>query len=129
MATASKHRLLIVDDEPTAVKYVARALETKGLRTAIVGSGREAIAFYEKERPDFVLLDLHLPKMTGLEVLERLKKVDADASVYMVTAEASASCREKAQSLGAAGYIQKPFDAGMLYELAERFLAGDAGKI
>ncbi len=119
------NRLLIVDDEVDSVKYLARALEGKGLKTSIIETGQEAIEAYEKDKFDFVLLDLFLKKMKGWQVLEAMKEKDAKVRVFMITAEVDSECLEKAKSLGAKGFVSKPLDADKIRDLASRFLEWD----
>lgn len=78
----------------------------------MVGSARdgaEALRLAERERPDVVLLDVHLPDLSGLEVLRRMRAAGVTSDVLMVTAERDVDAVQQAQAAGAVGYLVKPF--------------------
>src|SRR5512145_172935 len=70
------HRLLIVDDERTALRYLARFFQAKGFEVAQAADGRSGIEQFAEFSPDVVLLDLRLPDADGMELLPRFKKAD-----------------------------------------------------
>jgi CheY-like chemotaxis protein len=101
-------KILLVDDEPHIRKFVGTILKQITKPTLLeAGDGEEAIALYQKEKPDLVLLDVNMPLMGGLETLERLMKIDPDAVVIMLTSLANRQTVEQASALGAANYIRK----------------------
>jgi len=114
--------ILIVDDERDTIKHLARAFENRGFKVAMATSGEEGVEAYRKEKPDFVLLDLFMPKRDGLEILGDLKKIDAQAKVLMITAEEGKVFIDKARAAGARGYVIKPFGVEQLTALAGRFM-------
>lgn len=100
--------ILLVDDEPHIRKFVSLVLRQLGapqLREA--GNGDEAIAIYQAEQPDLVLLDISMPVMDGLETLKRLKQIDPDCVVVMLTSMVNRQSVDQALALGAANYIRK----------------------
>jgi two-component system, chemotaxis family, chemotaxis protein CheY len=100
--------ILIVDDEPHIRKFVALILRQLGSARLIeAGTGAEALAAYALERPDLVLLDVNMPVMDGLETLKRLRELDPDSVVIMLTSLANRQTVEEALALGAANYIRK----------------------
>jgi len=100
--------ILLVDDEPHIRKFVALILRQLGAPTLIEASnGEEALALYERERPDLVLLDVSMPVMDGLETLKRLKQLDPDCVVVMLTSIVNRQAIDEALALGAANYIRK----------------------
>jgi CheY-like chemotaxis protein len=100
--------ILIVDDEPHIRKFVALILRQLGpVRLIEAGNGVEALAAYALERPDLVLLDVNMPVMDGLETLKRLRELDPDSVVIMLTSLANRQTIEEALALGAANYIRK----------------------
>lgn len=100
--------ILLVDDEPHIRKYVSLILKQLG-RPLIVeaANGEEAIAAYQRENPDLVLLDVNMPKLDGLETLKRLKEIDPQCVVIMLTSLANRETIVQAVELGAANYIRK----------------------
>lgn len=111
-----KHaRILIVDDEPGNVELLRRLLEHAGLtKVESTNDPREAIELYVRFRPDLILLDLHMPHMSGLEVLDGLNDI-AEASylpVLMLTGDLTQESRQEALTRGAKDFLSKPFAAG-----------------
>lgn len=118
-------KVLIVDDEQSVTTHVSRAFKAKGLETFLAFNGDDAVRVYGREKPDFVLLDLFMPKMDGFQTLGEIRKIDRQARVFMLTAESGEDYLKKAQSLGACGYVLKPLDAERIFDLAARFLKWD----
>ncbi|MGC9195472.1 MAG: sigma-54-dependent transcriptional regulator [Syntrophobacteraceae bacterium] len=103
--------LLIVDDEEDMVRLLKRALVPElgcEVRTAL--SGEEALAVLEKESVGLVLLDMKMPGMDGLEVLERIRRDHPWLTVVMMTAHSSIELAVEAIKMGAYDFIAKPFD-------------------
>ncbi len=100
--------VLLVDDEPHIRKFVGLILKSLGAQQIVeAGNGEEALAAYERERPDLVLLDVNMPVMDGLETLEKLKALDPECVVIMLTSLSNRETVEKAVELGAVDYIRK----------------------
>ena len=100
--------ILLVDDEAHIRKFVGLIL--KQLCTSRVleaSNGLEALAIYEREKPDFVLLDVNMPNMTGLETLKKLRELDPNSVVVMLTSLANRQTIDEAIELGAVNYIRK----------------------
>lgn len=105
---------LIVDDEET-IRYVLSAQLAKlGYRSVTVASGQEALEKMTHREFDLVLLDVRMPGMSGLEVLDRIRSKDARTCVAMLSAVIDAAVAAHAQKLGADDYIAKPCDLGYL---------------
>ena len=100
--------ILLVDDEPHIRKFVGLILRQLGpVKLIEAGTGAEALAAYALERPDLVLLDVNMPVMDGLETLKRLRELDPDSVVIMLTSLVNRQTVEQALALGAANYIRK----------------------
>lgn len=100
--------ILLVDDEPHIRKYVSLILKQLGSPIIVeAGNGEEAIAAYQRENPDLVLMDVNMPKMDGIETLEKLKQIDPNCVVIMLTSLANRETIERALELGALNYIRK----------------------
>lgn len=102
-------RLLVVDDSGFARRTLRKILEDGGFEVEEAGGGQEAIEKYASSKPDAVLLDNVMREMTGLEVLEQLRRVDPTALVIMATADVQDTTRNEAVAGGASGFINKPF--------------------
>jgi putative two-component system response regulator len=106
--------IMIVDDEPGNIRVLKRVLAVAGYRqvTAITDP-RDAIARFAEIEPDILLLDLHMPKIDGLAVMERLR-AGMPASEYfpilMLTGDASPQACQRALAMGASDFVSKPFD-------------------
>lgn len=103
--------ILVVDDEPDISALVAYHLARESYRVRTVGSGPEALKAMESEVPDLVLLDLMLPGLSGLEVLQEIRRREEWRSipVIMLTARREESDRVEGLRLGADDYVAKPF--------------------
>lgn len=100
--------ILLIDDEPHIRKYVSLILKSIGSPIIIeAGNGIEGVAAYQRENPDLVLLDVNMPQMDGLETLKKLKEIDPNCVVIMLTSIANRGTIEEAVQLGAANYIRK----------------------
>ena len=100
--------ILLVDDEAHVRKYVGLILKSIGAQATLeAGNGEEAIAAYQREQPDLVLLDISMPAMDGLATLRKLKAIDPDCIVIMLTSIVNRQSVDEALALGAANYIRK----------------------
>jgi two-component system phosphate regulon response regulator PhoB len=108
---ASAERVLVVDDEPDIVALVAYHLAKSGYSVSTATSGPEGLAAARRDKPALVILDLMLPGLSGLEVMEELRSDPNTAriAVLMLTARREESDRIKGLTLGADDYLTKPF--------------------
>jgi two-component system KDP operon response regulator KdpE len=110
---ASTPLVLVVDDEPHITKLSSMALESQGIRSISAASGLEALDKAEKYRPDLVLLDIVIPDIDGLEVMQRLRTL-RPVPIIVVTGKGSGPDRARGLDLGADDYVVKPFHADEL---------------
>lgn len=103
-------KVLVVDDEPEAVELLVEFLSSKGYEILTATSGEEALRRVKEDRPHLVLLDIRMPKMSGLEVLKRIREIDPEMGIIMVTAVNEEDVGRQALELGAFDYIVKPLD-------------------
>ena len=103
-------KVLVVDDEPEAVELLVEFLSSKGYEVLTATSGEEALRRVREDRPHLVLLDIRMPKMSGLEVLKRIREIDPEMGIIMVTAVNEEDVGRQALELGAFDYIVKPLD-------------------
>ncbi|MGA6927006.1 MAG: sigma-54 dependent transcriptional regulator [Desulfosarcina sp.] len=102
--------ILIVDDEKNYTLILSAVLEDEGFETLTANSGSEALEIISTSDVDLVLTDMKMPSMDGIELLEHIKKEDADLPVIMMTAHGTVEKAVEAMQKGAYNYILKPFD-------------------
>lgn len=117
-----KQRVLVIDDELSQLKVLTILLTRKGYTVKCATSGKEALSLCEVFRPDAVILDIHLPDIDGLTVLQELKKASPSINTIMITAYHDMETTVKAMRLGAYEYITKPIDVNELQEALDRAL-------
>ena len=103
-----KHHLLVVDDDESVQVTLRRLFERSGYTATIVGSGEAGLEAFRRDTPDMVLLDLHLPGMSGLEVLDRLREMSRAVPVLMMSGDGTISDAVEAVRMGAIDFVQKP---------------------
>ena len=104
-------RILIVDDEPLMRDFLVETLERKKYIVESVGSGSQAIEKIRDDYFDLVITDIRMPEVSGMEVLESVKKYSSETEVIMITAFGTIENAVEAMKLGAYHYIIKPFSA------------------
>ena len=108
---SAAERVLVVDDEPDIVALVAYHLAKSGYAVSTAASGTEGLAAARREKPSIIVLDLMLPGMSGLQMMEELRadRATSGIAVLMLTARREESDRIKGLTLGADDYLTKPF--------------------
>ena len=116
--------ILIADDEPHVVELVRVTLEDNRVRVFGAEDGEKALGIAEALEPDLVLLDVHLPEVSGLEVCRLLRKHPrlASTKIVMLTAAAQQDDIARGFSAGATDYLTKPFSPVRLLSLVERLM-------
>jgi DNA-binding NtrC family response regulator len=117
---ASSRTVLVVDDEPLVLDIIARLFEAHGWNAVSAGDGRTGIETYERERPDLVILDLEMPGLSGVQVLQILRERDPDATVVMLTGHGDIGSAVEAMQSGAETFLVKPFESRHLTAVVER---------
>lgn len=112
----TKIKLLIVDDEIEFATTLAERMELRGIATQTANNGKEALEMVHSSPPDVVILDLKMPDMSGLEVLERIKTMQPAIEVIMLTGHGSTASGIEGMEKGAFDYIMKPVDLNDLLE-------------
>lgn len=120
-----KQRVLIVDDEPGVRESVRMVLKER-YDCVPRATGEEALELLKEETADVVLLDIIMPGMDGLEVLERIRELSRPPQVIMLTATKTVKSAVQAMKLGAFDYVTKPFDVDELALLVERAVQATA---
>lgn len=121
--TADRPRVLIVDDDETILDVVSTAFSRRGYEVVLARDGAEALVRAELDSPDLVVLDIIMPRRSGLAVLERIRERDpAHPPVIVVTADTNPQHETSARTQGANEFLEKPFDVDALVALAESLL-------
>lgn len=119
-----KAKVLIVDDSSLTRRTLRHILEEAGYTVAEAEDGLSAIERYFLERPDVVFLDLVMRGMYGLEVIEKLRELDAGARIVVVSADIQSSSHVQAHEAGAKAFVNKPFDKDEILLALDTALAG-----
>ena len=113
-------RVLLVDDEKELSMLMAEHLGTHGLDCEVALSGEAALTVLEKGPPDIVILDMKMPGMGGMEVLDRVKDEYPEIPVIIMTGLGSNEGEVDARRLGAFDYLRKPVNIADLLETVRR---------
>ena len=118
-------KILVVDDSGLARRRARSVLEEAGYTVTEAEDGMAAIESYFVTRPDVVLLDLVMKGMYGLDVLTKLRQMDPEARVIVISADIQTSSHEMVAAAGAAGFLIKPLGSDELLALVRSVLNGD----
>ena len=123
LAETPRRTILLVEDEPPVRRLIKRILSTERAKILTAGSGAQALQIAERIAVDLVILDIKLPDVDGTEILRRLRDLDADVAVIMVTGYGSAETVRAAMELGAFDYLTKPFSGEEMSRVVREALA------
>jgi DNA-binding NtrC family response regulator len=101
-------RVLLVDDEEEFVRALAKRLKARGLNVEFTGDGKSAVEKLKQSDFDVIVLDLAMPGIDGLETLRRLRKVDPDIQILLLSGHGSIKSRVEAMKEGAIDFLEKP---------------------
>jgi two-component system alkaline phosphatase synthesis response regulator PhoP len=101
-------KILVVDDEPQIVKVLKAYLERDGYHVVTASDGKAALVTFDREKPDFMILDLNLPSMDGLEICREIRR-ESNIPILMLTARVEEADKLIGLELGADDYVVKPF--------------------
>ncbi len=121
--------IMIVDDSPIARKIVKKCLSSGDYRIIEASSGQECLDLYGKEGADVVFLDLTMPKMNGMETLTRLKAMDPQVKVIVISADVQPKAREEALERGAVAFLSKPAKETEIKEVILEKIVGGKGNV
>jgi DNA-binding NtrC family response regulator len=115
----SSGKILAVDDEPNIRHLIDSEFSLEGFEVVTAGSGEEGLRLFEDNRFDVVLLDLKLPKISGIETLRRIRQKSPRTAVIMITGYGDVKTAVETMKLGARDYISKPFKLDELLDLVK----------
>ncbi len=113
-------KILVVDDEAEIRSLIGAVLQSKGFGVVTAEDGAAALQQVQRERPAVILLDLSMPRMSGMDALPEIKRLDPEVPVIICTAHADLATAVRAMKLGAYDYLTKPFDVELLALTVER---------
>jgi two-component system, chemotaxis family, chemotaxis protein CheY len=118
-------KIMVVDDSALSRRTLRRILEGAGYSVVEADDGMAALELYFIEQPDLVFLDLVMKGMYGLDVLAKLRELDAGARVVVASADVQTSTRALVEEAGARGFINKPFAAENVLGAVAAVLGGE----
>jgi DNA-binding NtrC family response regulator len=119
-----KPRILVIDDERTALEFLTQALSGLGFEVATAEDGEKGVALYAEGAFDMVLVDLAMPRMGGIEVIQRVKSQNPDAVAVVMTGFGSIESAVEAMKVGAIDYLTKPLDLDYLEIVLKKVIEG-----
>jgi len=119
-----KEKILIVEDNPPNMRLMEMTLRLKGYELLQATDGEEALNMAIREKPDLIIMDLNLPKVSGLEVTKRLRQMPAfnHTPIIAVTAHAMKGDKEKIIEVGCDAYLPKPINTHQLPRVVAEML-------
>ena len=123
----SNGRILVVEDQADVQLTMRLSLEMEGYEVSLASTADDAVTALEASKPDLVLLDITLPRVSGWDLLTRLRADERFATlpIIVVSALRSEGIARRAADLGADGFLAKPFDVVELGAAVQRALAGN----
>ena len=129
-AKGTMQRVLIIDDSSATRAYVRAALEEMNdMQVSEAASGFDALRILPRERFDLLLVDINMPNINGLELISFIRRSEThrDTPLLIISTEASERDRARAMTLGANGYLAKPFTAEALADAVRALKKGNEG--
>ncbi len=117
-----KGKILIVDDQFGIRILLNEVFQKEGYDTFQAANGVQALEIVTKETPDLVLLDMKIPGMDGIEILKRMKKLNQEIRVIIMTAYGELDMIQEAKDLGALTHFAKPFDIDDLRDAVKKYI-------
>jgi len=108
------NNILIIEDDEMQLVALRTTLSMEGYKVYSTADGPQGILIYREKRPDLVLLDIGLPSMSGIEVMEEILQIDRSARVIVITGYGSIESAVLAIRAGALDFVQKPYEVSVL---------------
>lgn len=113
-------KILVIDDLKAICDILCKLLVNEGYDVLSVNRGEDAIRIVKEDEIELIFLDIILPGMSGIEVLEEIRRIDEEVAVIMMTAYPQTETFNSSRSLGAVDYITKPFSLERIKEIVGR---------
>jgi DNA-binding NtrC family response regulator len=127
--TMNNANILIVDDEENIRLTIAQSLDPLGYQVATADNGKDALLQLQSQEYDLILLDLKMPGINGLEVLQRAIQIYPEIKIIIISAHGTIEYAVEAMKLGAVDFLQKPFTPQKLRDLVLHVLEIESSKI
>ena len=115
-------KILVIDDEQGIRDLLDTLLSRKGYDVVLAESGRKGLELFRRERPDVVVLDLKMPGMDGLAVLQQVHSLDPTLPVIILTGAGTPETEQQVRALGVTEYVEKEFSLHLLGDALKRLL-------
>lgn len=122
-------KILVVDDEKDMCNVISHIFREEGYLVNIAHNGESALGKLKKQKYDLMILDFKLSGISGLTILEEANQISPTLPVIMISAFGDKNVKAKAQKLGSAYFLDKPFDIAKLLRIAKNLLAHERKKI
>jgi len=119
----AKGKILVVDDSPTQLNMMRAPFEENGYQVITATDGEEAVSMVETENPQLVVLDVIMPKLNGFQACRKIKSMNQDLPIILLTSKNQKSDEFWGMKQGADVYMTKPFDSAELFAAAVKLLA------
>ena len=115
-------KILVIDDEQGIRNLLDTLLRRKGYDVVLAESGRKGLEVFRRERPDVVVLDLKMPGMDGLTVLQQVRSLNPSQPVIILTGARTPETEQQVRALGVTEYVEKEFSLHLLGDSLKRLL-------
>jgi CheY-like chemotaxis protein len=116
----TQYKILVVDDEEDIRTLVQTMVKGEGRHVVLAARGKDAIAMFQKERPNLTILDIDMPDIDGITVLRQIRTIDPEAKVMVFTGGDSPTVESQARALGVSEFLRKGLALPSLAELQSR---------
>ena len=120
-----RHRIIIIEDQEDLAALYEKTLTKAGYEVSKAYTGEEGYAAFEDRGADVLLLDMTLPEMHGLQTLQKIRALNTNVPIIVVTGETSAETRRQCERMGVHEYLSKPVDYDALLKVVRRALADE----
>lgn len=115
-------KILVIDDEQGIRHLLDTLLRRKGYDVVLADGGRNGLELFRRERPDVIVLDLKMPEMDGVAVLQQIRRVDPNQPVIILTGAGTPEREQQVRALGVTEFVEKEFSLHRLGDALKRLL-------
>jgi DNA-binding NtrC family response regulator len=115
-------KVLVIDDEQGIRSLLDTLLSRKGFNVVLADGGRKGLELFRRERPDVIVLDLNMPEMDGIAVLQQVRSLNPDQLVIILTGAGTPEKEQRVHALGVSEFVEKEFSLHHLGDALKRLL-------
>ena len=115
-------KVLVIDDEQGIRSLLDTLLSRKGFNVVLADGGRKGLELFRRERPDVIVLDLNMPEMDGVAVLQQVRSLNPDQPVIILTGAGTPEKEQRVHALGVSEFVEKEFSLHRLGDALKRVL-------